>query len=144
MGNVQNCDSYINIYLDLNHTRDRIMFSEKHVAQSFGKGSTQDYYHRSEGRNPAFRKERKRKAEMTFVWACNNRPQARLEGKAWRIGSQAAIPRVSRGRILCRGRMELYWPAVPLISSYSRCFAFNSTALLRHPIQFERKKRVLD
>jgi hypothetical protein len=41
---------------------------------------------------------------MAFVWARSNRRQVRLEGKAWRIGSQAAIPRVSLGRIPCRGR----------------------------------------
>jgi hypothetical protein len=44
------------------------------------------------------RKERKRKAEMTFVRVCSI--VSRLEGKVCRIGSQEAIPGVSGSPIL--------------------------------------------
>jgi hypothetical protein len=130
-------------YLSILTTQEyRIMYSVKHMVLSFGKRSIQDHYHRSEGRNPAFRKERKRKAEMTFVWACYNRQQVRLEGKAWRIGSQAAIPRVSRGRIPCRGRNGAILAScsfnLELFSLFR--FQFDSFIETSHSVWKEKKK----
>jgi len=84
------------------------------------------------------RRERKRKAEMTFVQACSN--ASRLEGKVCRIGSREAIPGVSRSRILSwrrnGGRLTLHSFNLELFSLFR--FQFNSFIETSHSIWGER------
>ena len=84
------------------------------------------------------RRERKRKAEMTFVRACSN--ASRLEGKVCRIGSREAIPGVSRSRILSwrrnGGRLTFHSFNLELFSLFH--FQFNSFIETSHSIWGER------